>query len=386
MIKRILIAFLAVGFITSCKITDDKMRLKLDRKIERSKEKITKHERKIAGFEQRLAALEDTSTEMEDDFGVKFITLTQPVVDDFKKFIEIQGNVASKENVMVSSNTGGVLMSVLVTEGQNVSVGQALAVVNSDVLQANIREVESGLELATAVYERQKRLWEEQQIGTELQFLQAKNNKENLEKKLQTLQVQLSDATVRTTINGVVDKVYAKKGQMVGPGSVIAQVVNLQNVQVEAEVPESFVGKFKKGDKVEVYFPSLNLTRTAKIGAVGQVINPGNRTFMVQVEMPNSDRVLKPNLLANIKLKEYTHADQVIVPTRLVQDGGKGKYVNTLEDGEVVKKWLTVGESYDGGTEVLEGLTGEENLIDLGYKDVMEGDKVKVIEETALNQ
>lgn len=364
----------------ACKPSDARMKRKLDRRIDRAEAKIELLHNRIAGYKQELAAI-DSVVEEAPAGDKTVITLVESRTGDFEKYIEIQGAVTSKENVVVSSNSGGVLMSVLVTEGQTVSRGQTLAVVNSDVLQSSIKEVESALELATAVYERQKRLWEEQNIGTELQYLQAKNNKENLEKKLATLQVQLSDATVRSSLNGIVDLVIAKEGEMVGPGSPIARIVNLNQVQVSAEIPERFITSFRKGDKVEVFFPSLDQSRSATIKAVGQVINPGNRTFRVDVDLPNPDGLLKPNLLATLKLKEYESEDVVIVPTKLVQDGSRGKFIMVLEDSLVAKRWIEVGQSYNGDSEVLEGLEGGEQLIDLGFREVLEGEQV-VVRET----
>jgi RND family efflux transporter MFP subunit len=370
---------LAVALMVSCRPSDEKMRIKLNRKIVKSEEKITKHERKIAGFQQRMKMLADIDSSQISTGDERVVTTLLPRRKEFRKFIDIQGAVTSKKNIMVSSNTGGVLLSVPITEGQYVEQGQTLAVVNSDVLQANIREVEGRLELAEAVYERQKRLWE-QNIGTELQFLEARNNKESLEKTLETLQVQLSDATVRAPISGTVDEVFGLQGQMVGPGSVIARIVNLRKVQVEAEIPESYVGVFRKGDKVEIYFQSLGITRSATIRAVGQVINPGNRTFKVEIDLPNTDGLLKPNLLATLRLKEYESRDNLIIPTRLIQDGSKGNFVFAVERDTVIKKWISIGESYDGESEVLEGLIGTEEIIDLGFRDVLEGEYVEVKE------
>lgn len=370
---------LVIAAVVSCKPSDDKMRGKLDRKINRAEEKIHKFENKIAGYNQQLALLTDTDT--LEAVTAKAVTIKSVEQDYFRKFIDIQGAVTSKENAMISANTGGVIMSVLVTEGQYVTRGQALAVINSDVLQSNIKEVENSLELAQTVYERQKRLWEEQQIGTELQYLQAKNQVESLEKRLATLQVQLSDATVRSIINGEVDEVYAIQGQMAGPGSPIARVVNLSNVQVEAEIPESFLNSFKKGDKVEVEFPSLGVTRTATIRAISQVINPGNRTFRIEVDLPNRDGLLKPNLLATLKLMEYVSKEErIIVPTRLVQDGAHGRYVFTISDNVVNKKWVEIGESYNGKTEVLSGLEPTDTLVDLGYREVLDGEQIEIAE------
>jgi len=376
MSRILVVAMIAV--VASCAPSDDRMRIKLDRQIAKANEKIERFENKIAGYEQRMKMLADAENGVEVDAN-KVVTIVKPEIKNFKKFIEIQGGVSSKKNVMISSNTGGVLMSVLITEGQYVSRGQAIAVVNSDILQSNIREVEGALELANSVFERQQRLWMEQQIGTELQYLQAKNNKESLEKKLETLQVQLGDATVRSSISGLVDEVWAKQGEMIGPGNPIARIVNLDRVQVEAEIPEKFIANFKKGDKVEVYFPSLKLSRTASIKAVGQVINPGNRTFKVEVDMTNSDGMLKPYMLATLKLMEYESSDKVIIPTKLVQDGSKGSFVfSVTAENTVEKKWIVIGESYDGESEALEGLNGSENLIDLGFRDVLEGATVDV--------
>ncbi|MEZ5006685.1 MAG: efflux RND transporter periplasmic adaptor subunit [Chitinophagales bacterium] len=400
----------------SCKPSPERMVKKMDRRIAKSKEKIQKFENKITGFEQAKKIYAEKALEVDnsdskevektqkqitklekqladlkaglvvedkvvDESGKTVVTVLEAKQKDFERYIEVQGAVTSKDNVMVASNTGGVIMSILVTEGQSVGVGQAIAVVNSDVLQKNIAEVQNQLDLANTIFEKQKRLWLELNVGTEVQYLQAKNNKESLERKLETLNTQLSDATVRSTINGVVDEVFAKQGEMAGPGSPIARVVNLNNVQVEAEVPESFIGKINKGDKVEVYFASLDLTRTANIKAVSQTLNPGNRTFKIEVDLPNKDKVLKPYLLATLKLKEYENDDQLVVPTRLIQEGKQGNFVFTLKDGVVERNWLKTGNSYQGETEVLEGLEPGAQLIDLGFRNVLEGDEVKLQEE-----
>jgi RND family efflux transporter MFP subunit len=165
---------------------------------------------------------------------------------------------------------------------------------------------------------------------------------------------------------------------MASPGAPIARIVNLNKVQVEAEIPESFIAAFKKGDKVDVHFASLGITRSATIKAISQVINPGNRTFKIEVDLPNSDGALKPNLLATLKLKEYESADKIVIPTKLIQDGNKGNFIYVVESDTVQKKWLTVGESYDGESEIIEGLGGDEVIINLGFRDVLEGEPVKI--------
>lgn len=414
-IKSISIIILAVA-VFACKPSDEKMVKKLNRKIAKSQEKVEKFQNRITGFEQalrefeqkalladkevdnknvektrkkieklkkELAGLEETvanggNSEAEEVEESKAVTIVEAKKETFEKYIEVQGAVTSKDMVMVAANSGGVLSSVSVVEGQYVSKGQNIAVVNSDVLQSSIAEVENQLVLANTIFEKQKRLWVDQQIGTEVAYLQAKNNKEALEKQLQTLQIRLGDATVQSTINGVVDEVFAFQGEMTGPGRPIARIVNLNNVQVEAEVPEKFIGKINRGDKVQVYFQSLDLTKTAKIRAVSQTLNPGNRTFKIELDLPNADKKLKPYLLATLKLKEYEAKDQLIIPTKLIQKGSKGDYVYALADGVVTKKWIKINHSYGGSTEVTEGLVEGDELINLGFKDVLEGETVEV--------
>ena len=411
-----LILLLAIA-IVSCKPTDEKMVEKINRRMLKADERIEKFETRKVGLQQqlelveeRIAAnpegavnnngekkkkkikdLEKKLASLKKELGAdtivaveniqsNYVTVIQPEKKKFQKYIDIQGAVTSKDNVIISSNTGGLLETLFVTEGQSVSRGQVLAKVNSDVIESNIAEFESQLTLAVAVYERQKRLWEEQNIGTEIQFLQAKNNKENIEKRLETLHVQLRDASVYATISGVVNEVIGVQGALVGPGSPIVQVVNLINVQVEAEIPESFSGVFKKGDNVEVYFQSIDVTKSATIKAIGQTINPGNRTFKIEVDLSNRDKALKPYMLATLKLKEYESNDEIIIPTRLIQDGSKGNFVYVVEGNLVAKKWITMGETYNGESEISEGLQGDETIIDLGFRDVLEGETIEIKE------
>jgi membrane fusion protein (multidrug efflux system) len=381
--------FVLIAVMNACSPSPEKMELKMNRRIEKTKEKIFKLENKITGYEQKkLIAHEKAALEGEKSAGEKegvkaarntAITTILPEKKDFIKFLEVQGAVTSKENVIISANSGGVVMSILVTEGQSVGVGQAIARINSDALESAIEEVKNGLELAKTVYEKQNRLWNELKVGSEIQYLEAKNNKEALEKKLATLRVQLSDATVRSTMNGVVDEVFAKQGEMAGPGSPIARVVNLNKVQVEAEVPENYISKFKVGDKVQVYFQSLDVSRTASIRAVSQILNPGNRTFKVEVDLPNGDKILKPYLLATVKLKEYESKNQLIIPTKLIQEGNQGSYIFVIDKDNVVQRaWITIGQAYNGETEIISGLEGTENIVDLGFRNIHEGQEVKV--------
>lgn len=355
---------------------------KVNKEIDKKQAEITKLQNKIKEINQSIADAKmkmDTSVFKGEDL-TKVVTVFSPQKRDFKKYIDLQGKVTSKENIIISAEAGGQIMSISVTEGQSVSKGQVVAVLNQDIIQKNIEELETALKLANDVYERQSRLWE-QKIGSEVQYLQAKNNKESLEKKLETVKAQKSKSTIRAPFSGIIDKVFAKNGELAGPGAPIARIVNLNNVQVEAEVPESYIGKIKKGDNVEVFFPSLNETRTASIHSIGQVINPGNRTFNVEARLNNPGGALKPNLLSNLRLIEYASKDKFVVPSRLIQHDSESDYVYVVNNNNEVKKVLVQsGKSYNGETEILSGLVGTEKIINKGFKDVVEEDVVEIVQ------
>ena len=415
--KIIIYLFIACTFASSCKLSVDKKIGKVERKIERTKAQIEKKKNKITGFEQQLvilreeqeailaqggneadkkkvaeiqkkkeeleklqkdlAALEESVTSNLTTKKSKSVTLLTAEKSRFAKYVDIQGEVTSKENILVSAETGGTIKSISVSEGQRVSRGQTLASIDADIIYSNIAEAENALSLATTVYEKQKRLWD-QNIGSEIQFLEAKNNKENLEKKIATLNTQLSKTRVKAPFSGTVDQVVAHAGETVGAGTPIARVVNLSNVQVEAEVSESYIGKFKKGDEVLIEFPAIDRRDTGKIKAVGQFINPGNRTFVIEIDMKNKSGLLKPNLLANLKLLEYQSDDKVVIPSRLVQQSLDGDFTYTMtKDSIVQKNILETGNSYDGKIEILSGLEAGYLVIDRGSRDVIIGDKIK---------
>ncbi len=415
--RTTLYLILACFVASSCQLSIDKKIGKIERKIERTKGQIDKKKNKVSGFEQQLVILGEAKEELlaqsdqvfdkkaaekimktkseieklqkelsdlegnlvngEDKKKSKSVTLLTASKSDFVKYVDLQGTVSSKENILVSAETGGTIRSISVSEGQRVSKGQTLASIDADIIYSNISEVENALSLATIVYEKQKRLWD-QNIGSEIQYLQAKNNKENLEKKLGTLNTQLGKTRIKAPFSGTIDQVMANVGETAAPGTPIARVVNLNNVQVQAEVSEAYIGKFKKGDEVIIDFPSIKKQEIGKIKAVGQFINPGNRTFVIEIDMKNESGLLKPNLLANLKLLEYEAKESLVIPSRLVQQGLEGDFIYTMSKDSIVQKnILKTGNSYDGKVEVLSGLDEGALIIDRGSRDVIIGNKIK---------
>lgn len=309
---------------------------------------------------------------------------------DFERFIDIQANVQSEDAVMASSETGGRLINVSVVEGSYVKRGQLIGRVDLESIDKQIDELNKSLELAVDVYNRQKRLWD-QNIGSEMQYLQAKNSKERLEKSLETAKFQLTKANVYAPISGVVDMVFLKSGEMAGPGAPIVQIINTSTVKVVADVPEKYVTSVKKGKVVDVKFPSLDRSTKAKVSLIGSSINPANRTFKVEVKIPNRDGVLKPNLLAKVLISDFKANDVIAIPLELVQQEVSGRsfvYVKAQgADGAFAKKVLVeTGESYDGEIIITKGLEGEKQIIMEGARNLANNELIKIIEpSTATN-
>ncbi len=305
---------------------------------------------------------------------------------DFIRFIDIQANVQSDDVVMASSETGGRLTSVTAKEGVYVKRGQLIAKVDMESVNKQIDELNKSLELAKDVYERQKRLWD-QNIGSEIQFLQAKNNKERLEKSLETASFQLTKANVYAPISGVVDMVFAKTGEMAGPGSPIVQITSTGLVKVVADVPEKYLRDVKRGEMVTLKFPSLERETRAKVSLLGSSINPSNRTFKVEVKVPNRDGLLKPNLLASMMLNDFTQKNAVVIPLELVQQEVSGRsfvYIKgSNEEGAIAEKVIVeTGESYEGEIIITSGLKGGEELIVEGARGLATNELIKIVNPT----
>jgi len=332
-------------------------------------------DQKIKALEAEVAQL-DTTAKRED--RAKAITVSPVVSENFKHYVEVQGTVDAKNSVMVSPKSGGVLTAVYIKEGDNVRQGATLAKVDNSILQESIAEVKNQLSLANTVYEKQARLWE-QKIGTEIQYLQAKNNKEALEKKIATLNTQLGQANIAAPISGVVDQVIAKVGEMASPGMPIARVVNLSNLKIVAKVSDSYVASIRKGDEVIVKFPDLNQEYKARVTFVSTTVDPLSRTFRIEANLPSSN-TLKPNMLAQVQINDATRKDAVVIDQNLVQNTENGSvvYVATTEGDRKVAKSRTVktGLSYNGQVEILEGLKPGDQLITQGYQEVADGQAV----------
>lgn len=380
-----IIVFAAALFLVACgggeetskKDTLEKNKLKrLKAELVEKKTELKTLQKEVDDLEKEIAEIEPPKEE-----GKTLVTVEKITRKSFATFVEIQGSVQSDNTYKASSEAAGRLIKFDLEEGQFVKQGQLIGEVDMESVNKQIAELKTSLDLANTTFERQKRLWD-QNIGSEMQFLQAKNQKERLEKSLETISFQLTKSKIYAPASGEVVMTYVKQGDVISPGMPLIEILNLSRVQVHADVPENYLPSVKKGQTVKVNFPALDKEVNARITLIGQRINPANRTFKIEMDMANSGN-LKPNLLATVLIKDFSQSNAVVLPAELIQQEVSGKsyvFVQDEKDGKQVAKKLYVelGETYDGETLITEGLTGDEDFIIKGARDLKAGEVIEV--------
>ncbi|MCB9245746.1 MAG: efflux RND transporter periplasmic adaptor subunit [Flavobacteriales bacterium] len=373
--KQLIIALITASMFLACSKGGSDLDIK-QKELTEKKKAYAKLKDEIEKLEKEIAELDTTR---KDEGIAVMVDTIQP--GTFTNPVTFQGLVSSDMNVIINPEIPSKITEIHVREGQRVYKGQVLVSLDGSTAQAQIAELENALQLAKTNYEKQKRLWD-QKIGSEMQYLQAKNNYEGLQKSLLTAQVQLGKFVLRSPINGTVDEIFANEGQLVsnmgGPG--VMRVVNLNDVEIKANVSESYISSIQVGQEVEVFYPSLNLTTREKISSVGNVIDPDNRTFTVILKPGNSSRMLKPNMLALISASDYNKSNVISVPTKLIRNDGKGNYVLTVDnEGHVSRSMITIEKQFARESVISSGLEAGDLLIVEGYNGVIAGDKAKIV-------
>ncbi len=294
----------------------------------------------------------------------------------FKNFIDVQGIVDADENVAISTQIPGTITKINVKEGDEVSVGQVLAETDARAINQQISDLQTNMELVNQIYEKQKNLWD-QKIGTEVQYLQAKTNKESMAKKMASMQEQLRMTKIISPINGNVDAVDVKLGQIASPGMPSIRVINYENLKVKAEVAESYASKIKKGADVIVRFPDMNDSIVGKVNFVSRAINYNSRTFKVEVLLNNKINY-HPNMVARLSINDYQSATPVlVVPVNVIQkDENNASFVFVANGTRAKKQLVTVGKQYNGKSEIISGLTDGDILLESGNDIVNDGDMI----------
>lgn len=347
-----------------------------------SSDKKTKLEQLKKQYEEIGEQIKTLEKELIAEGGIKAtekstkVSVTTLKKQKFQHFVDVQGKVDGDENVAVSAQTLGIISKILVTEGQAVKKGQTLIELDASVMKKGIEELKSSLQFVTDVYNKQKELWD-QKIGSEIQYLQAKNNKESLENKLKTLNEQLEMSEVKSPIDGTVEEIPVKVGQALSPGFPAARVVNFAKVKVVADVAEAYTAKIREGNDVVVFFPDLEKEQTSKITFTSKFINPVNRTFLVETRLSPGETEFRANMIAVIKIIDYSADSAIVIPVNLVQSDQNGKFVWTSynETGKNIAKKIpvTTGRSYNGQIEILTGLKENDTVILTGINEVEDG-------------
>jgi RND family efflux transporter MFP subunit len=332
-----------------------------------------------AELEKIDAALVNGNKTPESEALVSVVIVKDTV---FNHYLEIQGNVNTKENILVQPEFSGTLTTLNVKAGQRVAKGQILGKVDDAGMSQQLASIENQYALAKTTFERQKNLWDKK-IGSEIQFLQAQAQMISAQKSVAQMRAQVAKTVIRAPFSGTIDEVFVERGQVVAPSPQgLMRIVNLSNMYVSTTVPETYIGKLKPGTEVDVFLTSLGKTYKGKVRQVANFINPSNRSFGIEVSVPNPDNLLRPNQVAKLKIIDYTTNNAIVVPTNVVQEDGehnKFVFIATNVNGKsgVAKKVLVkVGKSSNNVTEILSGLAANDVIITEGVNNIADGMKL----------
>jgi RND family efflux transporter MFP subunit len=347
-----------------------------------SDKNVTELQAKKESLQAELSKIDEALAVLDvkkEEVLVSTITLKDTV---FNHYLEVQGNVNTKENIVVQPEFSGTLTALYVKAGQRVTKGQILGKIDDAGMGQQLASMENQYALAKTTFERQKNLWDKK-IGSEIQFLQAQTQMISAQKAVAQMRAQVAKTVVRAPFSGTIDDVFVERGQVVAPNPQgLMRIVNLSNMYVSTTVPETYIGKLKPGTEVAVFLTSLGKTYKGKVRQVANFINPSNRSFGIEVSVPNPDNLLRPNQVAKLKIIDYTINNAIVVPTNVVQEDGaheKFVFIATQINGKtgIAKKVVVkVGKSSNNVTEILSGLSANDVLVTEGVNGIADGMKL----------
>ena len=339
--------------------------------------------RQIDSLSEILNSVELNISKLDTNKRLPSVTVFNAKEKLFQHFIEVQGTVEADQSVELYPENSGSITNIYVKEGQKVYKGQTLIQIDNSVLKSSIVELETQFELAKTTFERQKRLWD-QNIGSEIQFLQAKAQKEGLENSLESLKAQEKKLKISAPFSGTIDEMFAKIGGLAAPMIPAVRLVNLNQIHVESEVTETYLKYIRKGTQVELFFPSIGKNISANVSQVGNYINPNNRSFKVRVDINNQNNELKANLLADIKINDFKKMG-IVIPAKLIQKDREGKqYVYTVikEKGNYLSKknYIKAGMTYETDAFIIEGIQIDDLIVDKGARLIKANEMVILVQ------
>lgn len=314
----------------------------------------------------------------------KLVTTMSIAPEGFSHYIDLQG-VVNSDNVSYiapRNGMGGYVKQVFVKAGQSVKKGQLLLKLDDKILRQGIETTKTQLGLAKNIYNRTKNLWD-QNIGTEVQLLSAKNNVDMLENQIKLQEEQLNTYLVYADQSGVADIVNVKVGEMftgMGVTGPQIQIVNNSVLKINVEIPENYTGKIREGADVVVEIPALSKKINSKIERISQSINPSSRGFVAVCSLPAIPGA-KPNMAAGVKILSHSNSKAIVIPVNLIQSDAKGKYIYILQEKDGKKSAskvnVVLGQIYGEDIEILSGLTPGDKVITQGYQNLYEGQLIE---------
>ena len=369
--KNIIYSLILMAFLVSCGGSQDKKAQLNKLKADRDK------------LNEQIIKLESTLDPAGKDSEKKAVNVNVAEVAEsvFNHYIKVQGTVDGDQNIAVSPQMAGIVTAVYAKEGTTVRKGEVLAELDAQVMKQSVEEVKTQLDLANNIFEKQSALWDKK-IGSEVQFLQAKTNKEALEHRLATVKEQLKMTKVLSPIAGTVENNPLRVGQMASPGvpTSTIRVINMSVAKITADISEAYATRIHDGNQVLVNFPDLNKDIETKLNFTSRFIDPTNRTFRVECKISSREVQLRANMIAYIKIKDYSNAKAFSLPVNYVQNDQNGKFIYIAKQNGnewiAEKRIITTGKDYDGIVEILEGLKAGEKIISSGFQDLNAGQKV----------
>lgn len=338
-------------------------------------EQLTKLKKERATLDQKIAKLEAEASKNAPAKATPVSVITvEP--QNFNSYIDVQAQITGDENVLATPQMMGVVTQVLVRAGQHVSQGQTLALLDAAAVEAQIKSMDAQLALNKQLYEKQQKLWA-QNIGTEVQLLQAKTQYESMQSQRAALAAQRSMYSIKSPISGVVDDVPIKPGDAVAPGANGIRVVSKDKLKAEATLGENYLGKVKEGDPVLLVFSDLNDSLHTKLTYVAQSVNPVSRAFNVQIKLGNNSR-LHPNMSCKMKIANYENKNALVVPVPAIQKTAEGDMVYVAEGNKAKAVIVTTGKNSNGKVEILGGLNPGDKVITAGFEDLDNGETISI--------
>jgi len=352
-------------------------------KIREKRNDIVAEQLEIANTIKRI---DEAISKLDTIKKLPLVTAFQVKHNDFTHFLELQGNVATKKNIILYPEFSGLLTSIKVIEGQRVSKGQILATIDDGGMSQQLAQMEVQFAFAKTTFERQQRLWN-QKIGSEIEYLQAKATYEGQENAVNQMRSQLAKTSIRAPFSGTIDDIITEQGTVVGAGqSQIMRIVNLDKMFIEAEIPEGYLNNITVGKTVEVFFPILGESFNSKISQVSNYINPSNRTFKITINVPNKNKHIKPNLTAKIKINDYSNSQAILIPQSIISENSLGeqyiyivKKTGTKEEAIAYKKIIKTGKTQGDFVEIIEGVSNDDIIVNEGARNVKDEQTVEIL-------